>query len=119
MEGAVLSPPGNPPESPRAQLPGREGVLLEPLGQLALPGLRLPPLGLGPMQPRRSGPQPESQPVSRGLQGGRCPSLRNLLSHLLGGRPGGGSPTRAPGGGPGCSPARGTWWLLRADPAGG
>ena len=47
MEGAVLSPPGNPPESPRAQLPGREGVLLEPLGQLALPGLRLPPLGLG------------------------------------------------------------------------
>lgn len=73
MEGAVLSPPGNPPESPRAQLPGREGVLLEPLGQLALPGLRLPPLGLGPMQPRRSGPQPESQPVSRGPSGRPLP----------------------------------------------
>lgn len=30
------------------ELPGREGVLSEHLGQLARPGLRLPPRGLGP-----------------------------------------------------------------------
>lgn len=40
--------------------PGREGVSSEPLGQLAPPGLRLPPRGLGLAEPRGSGLPPES-----------------------------------------------------------
>ena len=101
------------------ELPGREGVLSEHLGQLAPPGLRLPPRGLGPAKPRRSGLPPESQPVPAGPSGRPLPLLCNMpvmtpQEPSWGRVPNSGARRRA-----GCSPARGARGLLWIDPAGG
>ena len=118
-KGPCWVSPATPLNRQGLELPGREGVLSEHLGQLAPPGLRLPPQGLGPAEPRRSGLPPESQPVPAGPSGRPLPLLCNMpvmtpQEPSWGRVPNSGARRRA-----GCSPARGARGLLWIDPAGG